>query len=336
MVRWLLMTKLVLVIALCGCQPPTTPNQPVAPLPPTTGEAPPTTGEAPATHSPVAPAAAKPAAVAFPAFPAIATVPASHPTGEPITVPFTLPRVGETVQHTMTSTFEQHYTYDGGTRYQKTDTKFDLDVKTLEVTSGHPSKIEVTANVAIEAVALGDSRDAARHQEETLLSGTYVVTAGNGGRFKHDEAHVKRPGGDELFGREQEELGSTFGPILRDGYPVERYVKNKRMRLGEAIVLDDEAKRALVGEQPLPGTFTLTLTRADTLVTYQLDVESVERTPGNPGKSTTELRMQGTITFDRTTGRMIEQRSQTHKVERYKDTVNDTFSSSVIIDKYRQ
>jgi hypothetical protein len=46
--------------------------------------------------------------------------------------------------------------------------------------------------------------------------------------------------------------------------------------------------------------------------------------------------MQGTITFDRTTGRMIEQRSQTHKVERYKDTVNDTFSSSVIIDKYRQ
>lgn len=315
------------LIALCACGgTTTTPGQPVAQPPPAAGAPapPPAVGTVPPT--------AEPGRTTFPPFPAIPAAPASHPTGDPVGVPSSPARVGDSVHRTMTSSFEQHYTASNVTRYQKTDTRFELDIKTLEIAGDHPSKIEVTANVATEGTVLGTSPDDARQQDTQLLRGVYVVTAGKDGA-ERDGAHVARPGGGDVVGREQEELTSLFAATLRTGDPIERYLRTRKLRLGEAIVLDDAGKRALGGDDPLPGTFTLSLTRADTLVSYQIDVDSAS---GDVGQGALELRVQGTFTFDRTTGLVVEQHVQNHKIERYRDTVNDTFDRRTITSTRRR
>ena len=280
---------------------------------------------APAT--PVAEAPSDP--VVWPEFPRLAPAPASHPTGAPIAVPFTLPSVGDVERETITDTFEQHYV-DGTTttRFQRTERNFDLGVTVLAVDADHPSKVEVTVDVATESIALASAPMATPNQVTTLLAGTYVVAAGKGGGFERDEAVVSRPGGRRIEGREQEELGSLFGDTLRGGAPLVRFFKSKHLRIGEAVVLNDEAKHAVAAADPLPGTFTLSLaSTSPTTVTYQLDVESAGAIPGS-ADGTFEMRLVGAVTFDRATGRELEQRDQTHKIERHGTSVDDTFTSN--------
>src|SRR5947209_17629221 len=106
--------KLACVVALCACRTPNSPAQPIAPLPPDPGSG-----------------SAKTEPVAFPAFPVIDDVPASHPSGPPIAIPAYVPRLGDLEHQVETTTFEQHYTHGSDTRYQLTETTFDLHVKTL-------------------------------------------------------------------------------------------------------------------------------------------------------------------------------------------------------------
>src|SRR5256885_14929289 len=100
------------VLVVCACRGPNPPAQPVAPLPPEPGPEQP-----PADAMPVS---------SWPAFPKLDGAPASHPTGDPISVPGFAVKIGDVEHQTITSTFEQHYTHAATTRYQLTETTFDL------------------------------------------------------------------------------------------------------------------------------------------------------------------------------------------------------------------
>ena len=299
--------RLVLVVAVCACHSSVPPAQ-YAPLPPDQ------------------PSAAPPAP-APPTAPQLAAIPASHPTGDPIVIHVAPPKVGDIENHTLASTFVEHGTFTGEstTRYQKTERRFELRIRTLEVTGDHPSRIEVAVAVASEIVALGDTEATAKRDEETLLAGTYIVTPGPGHGFERDEAFVSRSDGTKVFGREQEELGALLGESLRSSSPIPRYLANHPMRLGDAIALDDAAKRELVGQDPIPGTFTLALVKTDgKTATYQLDVTgtSIANAVQN------ETRLQSFAVVELATGRELDQRDTNHRIERSQSGVDDTVSNS--------
>jgi hypothetical protein len=319
-----------LLVAFCGCHPATTPDAPMSPLPPALVDKP----AAPMDAALASKGAPSIESLGWEAFPVIPPAPVSQPTGAPISVPFTLPKVGDVEQHVMSSVFIQHYVYDGGTRYQKTDTDFELTLKVLDVANDHPSKLEVTANKAVETVELSSAPTGVPTQSELLLMGTYIITAGKGGGFQRDEGNVSRPSGSRVQGREQEELGSLFGEMLRDGNATARYVKNKHLRLGEVITLDAEAKRMLGGgDDPTPEIFTLAVTKADAKsVTYEFDV--VTKEPFHRSAETTvEGRVRHTLTFELPSGRLREVVEVVHKTERYKDTVDDTYARHSLVIK---
>jgi hypothetical protein len=316
-VRYAIIIKLATtVLLLCACRA----SQPIGEPRPNLAEPP----DRPMTAAPPDSAALP----EFPAFPAIAPPPVSHPTGDPITVPVAAPAVGDVMRQRSASTFEQHYVDGGITRFRRTERTFDLRVEVLEVEADHPSKIELTADVATETVAPSSSPATTPRKIKTLLVGKYVVAPGKGGGFERDKANVSRPGGPQISVQEQVELGSMFGELLRGGAPIVRFFKSTHLHLGEAIVLNEEAKHAIAGPDSLPGTFTLSVIAATAMaVTYQLDVESKGPHP-DASDTWLEVRGQATMTFDRATGRQLEQREQSHHIERRGTTVDDTFSTS--------
>ncbi len=259
----------------------------------------------------------------WPAFPTIGAPPVSKPTGDPIVLPPYLPKVGDAYREKADSSFEQHYSHGTNTRFQRTDTRFDLDVRVIAVEADHPSKVEVAVTTAHETVALADAPTTTPREDEDLLIGTYVIGPGPGGVLGRDEAVVTRGGGVRVEGREQEELGSLFGATLREGDPVARLVRGKQLRLGEVVALTDAEKHRIVGD-PVEGTFSLGVAAADAkTVTYQIDVVSVT----TKDNTTTDMHMTATMKFDRATSRVLELRNQMHKTERYEDSVDDTFNN---------
>jgi hypothetical protein len=291
------------------------------PLPPTEGE------QAAASE-----AAAPPQDISkWPALPAIAPPPVSNPTGDPIALPVYAPKVGDTFREDMTTSLEKHYAHAGNTKFQRTDAKFDVDVRVIAVMGDHPAKVEVTITTAHETVALDTAPTTTPREDVDLLFGTYTVGPGPGGGFERDEAVVTRAAGVKVYGREQEELGSLFGVTLRDGDSVARLVRTKHLRMGEVVALSDDDKQKVAGAQPVPGPFTLAVVAADAkTVTYQLDVVSTS----TDKDTTTELRMTGTLKLDRATSRILEEDNQLHKVERDADSTDDTFDAQTVVFTY--
>jgi hypothetical protein len=259
----------------------------------------------------------------WPAFPTLGGPPASHPTGDPIVLPAYSPKAGDAYRQKADSSFEQHYSHGTSTRFQRTDTHFDLDVRVIAVEADHPKKVEVAVTTAHETIALADAPTTTPREDEDLLIGTYVIGPGPGGGFERDEAVVTRGGGVRVEGREQEELGGLFGVTLREGDSVTRLVRSKQLRLGEVVALTDADKHRIVGD-PVEGTYSLSVAAADAkTVTYQIDVVATT----TRDKTTTDMHMAATIKFDRATARVLELRNQLHKTEHYEDSIDDTFST---------
>jgi hypothetical protein len=310
------------LIVLCACHSSAPPVEPV-PLPPTEAEQ-------------AAAAARQDAGVPqdiskWPAFPTIPAPPVSIPAGDPIPLPVYAPKAGDSYREQMTTSLEQHYVHAGTTRFQRTDTKYDLDVRVETAAGDHPTKVEVATTTAHETVALADAPTTTPREDEDLFFGTYIVGPGPGGGFERDEAVVTRGGGVKVYGREQEELGSLFGVTLREGDSVARLVRGKRLRAGEVVPLSDDDKQKVAGAQPVPGAFTLAVVAADgKTVTYQLDVVSTS----TDKDTTTELRMTGTIKLERATSRVLEERNQLRKVERAADSTDETFDTQTTVFTY--
>jgi hypothetical protein len=291
------MMKLALA-ALCACHPATTPTQPIAPI---------------------APVDDAPSSSVWPAFPAITAAPASHPSGDPIQIPLYGPRVGETMREIGTSAFEIHYTFPTGSKYQRTETTTELRVKTLAAEGDRPTKLEVDTVTATESIALGETPDTATRDQGALLDGTYVVTPGTGDKFSRDQALVTRPGGKQVYGRDQEELASRFGPWLLHGRPPVRAIAATPLRLGEVIAIEPKA----IGAE-LPGTYTLALVAAQPL-TYEID--AVISREGALGHVESHEKMQ--LQFDRATGRLLQLHDAEHETTHESDrAIDDRFSTS--------
>lgn len=265
------------------------------------------------------------------AFPTIADPPTAHPTGDPIALPAYVPKVSDAYREQMTTGFEQHYASGANTRFQRTDTKFDLEVRVLAVEADHPTKVEVATTTAHETVALADKPTTTPREDEDLLVGTYVVGPGAGGSFERDQAVVTRGGGVQVYGREQEELAGLFGTTLREGDSIMRLVRSKQLRLGEVVALTEDEKKKIAGADPLPGAFSLSVVAADAkTATYQLDVMATT----TQDKTTIDMRMSGTIKVERATGRALELRNQLHKTEKYEGSNDETFSTEATIFTY--
>jgi len=306
------------LVSVAACAAPNSPTQPVSPLPPDR----PVPADANMDESEATPPAAAidPSKIVWPIYPVIGAVPTSHPTGDPITVPSPLVKVGDKHNRVIASTFEQHYFHDKTTRYQLTKRDFDLDVKVLAVEHDHASRIEVDANKANESVALADAPTTTPRQNLSLLQGTYTVTADSG----RDGVKVTRGLGVEVYSREIEELGGIFGNELGAPDTTLVFLRSKRLRLGEVVALSDADKKTLGGDQ-LIGTFDLAVIAADAkTVTYQMDVEATA--PGLMSEKAT-IRMRATIAFERTSGRVLALSRVTHKLDKASDAVDDTFET---------
>ena len=311
-----------LLVAIAACAAPNSPQQPVSPLPPdrpipedATGAS----GEAEAT--PPVPTKTDPSKIVWPVFPTIGAVPTSHPTGDPITIPSPIVKVGDKHNRLVAGTFEQHFIHDKDTRFQLTKRDFDLDVAVVAVDHDHASRLEVDANKANEWIALADAPTTTPRQSTPLLQGTYTVVADSG----RDGVKVTRGAGAEVYSRETEELGGLFGDELGAPDTTLVFLRAKRLRLGEVVALTEADKKTLGGDD-LRGTFALALIATDAkTVTYQMDVEAT----GAPGTMSEKasIRVRATIKFERASGFLMSMTRVTHKVDKAGDAVDDTFAS---------
>jgi len=300
------------LLLLAACAPPTTPNQPVAPLPDDTAS--------PGSAAVGSGSAVAKAPVVWPRYPVIPPIAASQPTGDPIAVPSPVAKVGALEHRTYTGRFEEHYDHDANTRFQLTKRDFELAIKTLAVTKGQPTQLEVTAHKANEWVALADAPTTTPRQDMELLQGTYQVSA----------TEVTR-GAVQVEGREQEELAGMFAEELAGGEPMVEYMRAKKLRLGEVVALTEAEKKKFGADDTAPGQYAVALVAADAkTVTYALEIDAVQK-PG--GTMTIDIRAHGTITFDRATGARILQHNQTHKVEHSEGAIDDSFSEETIAIK---
>jgi hypothetical protein len=308
-----------LLVAIAACASPNSPQQPVSPLPPDRPIPEDAATETEAT--PPVQAKTDPSKIVWPVFPTIGAVPTSHPTGDPITIPSPVVKVGDKHNRLIAGTFEQHYVHDKDTRYQLTKRDFDLDVAVLAVDNNHPSRLEVDANKANEWIALADVPTTTPRQSTPLLQGTYTVTADSG----RDGVKVTRGPGMDVYSRETEELGGLFGDELGAPDTTLVFLRAKRLRLGEVVALTDADKKTLGGGD-LSGTFSIALITADPkTVIYQMDIDAT----GGLGtlSEKASIRMRATIKFERATGFLMAMTRVTHKLDKAGDAVDDTFSS---------
>ena len=310
------MMKHAVLLVLAACRPPSTPSQPVAPLPEDLGSA--SSGSGSAAPAPVA------KQIDWPKYPDLTGVPVSHPAGDPIAIPAPIVKAGDRDRRASSSTFEQHYISGESTRYQLTKRDFDLDVTVLAVDAGHPTRLEVATHKANEWVALADAPTDVPREDGALLDGTYTVSTGPSAELRDDTKVTRGPGLD-VYGREQEELAGMFGDELRGGDPMADFMRRKQLRLGEVVTITEAEKKQLDAGL-VPSTVTLALVAADpTRVTYQMDIDVVRHEDGD-----TTVHSRGSITFDRKTGARVEQRTQTHKHEVNKYGDDDTFEAATM------
>jgi hypothetical protein len=308
-----------LLVAIAACASPNSPQQPVSPLPPDRPI--PEDAAAAAAETETTPAKTDPSTIVWPVFPTIGAVPPSHPTGDPITIPSPLVKVGDKHNRLIAGTFEQHYVHDKDTRYQLTKRDFDLDVEVLAVDANHASRLEVDANKANEWIALADAPTTTPRQSTPLLQGTYTVAADSG----RDGVKVTRGPGMDVYSRETEELGGLFADELGAPDTTLVFLRAKRLRLGEVVPLTDADKKTLGGED-LTGTFSIGVIAADPkTVTYQMDIDATG-TNGTVGDKPS-IRMRATIKFERATGYLMAMTRVTHKLDKAGDTADDTFAT---------
>ena len=257
-------------------------------------------------------------------------MPASNPTGDPITVTLVPPAIGSHEMFSFASSFEADTVWPDRSKHQKTERHFRLAITVLAVDQTHPSKLEVVAELATKSNVLNG-----KTEDEKLLEGTYVVTPGPGGGIERDEANVARNDGTDVYGTEQEELGQLFGELLRHGEPIATLAATKALRLGEVVVLEDADKVVLAGGgSPMPGTFNLWIAAADRdSATYALDVASSGPDPfGKDGTMVAHLRT--TAKLQRATGRAVELALTSTRNERLGDMIEDARSNSSTITTF--
>ncbi|MFT3692710.1 MAG: hypothetical protein QM831_06190 [Kofleriaceae bacterium] len=313
--------RVVVLVMMFACGKPTSPNAPVMPdLPPATPVA---------AHDDPHPTD-KPAIdvdkIVWPAFPELAAIPANAPTGAQIVVPKpAAPKIGDKLHRSMNAVFETHSTTKHqDSRYQKTKTTFEIDQEVSGVTGGSITQLKITGT-GQEQVALANAPTDTLREDMPLISGAYTISANADGRIDVTGANGTREV-EELQGIYTGELAAKYTPV--------DFVREKKLRAGEVITLDDRDRAALGGGDLKDPDFKLALVSADAnRAVFQIDGTSTAQGMWTTGQAT--IRVQFQLTFDRKTGRLLEQQSRALNREKDADSFSDEYHQQLVTFTYR-
>lgn len=221
--------------------------------------------------------------------------PASAPRGAPVAISFRAPKVGSVRTRTQKSTllYAHDFEHEGErvSRRQITRNVFELREEVRAVDAGKVAKVRASVIDARESITL----DGKVHGMP-LLQGTYEVDVA-GGVQMHGRMNATHESGREVGSRELEELGALFALDAGNETTLVALVRKRPLRLGEAIVLDDEAEQILLG-QAIPEALTLSLVEVTKgQATFQLDMGATQGTETRAGRQR--------MTIDVATGRLV-------------------------------
>jgi hypothetical protein len=242
--------------------------------------------------------------------------PPSAPIGEPIAIVERVPKVDDAWQLVTDNDLVIDAVWDGGNGHKRQHTTryVDYRLRVLDVTDGHPSKLQVQVSAAHEVVDVN-----AQHQEEELLHGGYVVaTGGTPDHVGHGGITGERNDGAPLGDREREELEDLFTATLTGRTaPLLQILAAAPLRLHETRVLEPEQARAMIFEGPDGARMSVALTAVDTAhhrATFQLDVVAHDTGASGAVDSARVI-----VVYDTTTGSPVEDRSVARRIEHLAD-----------------
>lgn len=215
--------------------------------------------------------------------------PVSAPRGEPVTIAFAPPKVGERRVRTMI----EHATTDDNdpSLPQVAHSEFELHEEILEVRGG------VTTRLRVLAVR------AERPDDATALQGVFLVSPPREG---NRDLTVTRESGEPVKSSEAELVDELVGSDLRWRILVEILQNGRTLRVGESVELTSAEKRLLDDANVQRHPLWLSLVGIDAAtVTYQFDTRWRGDVAGMASsQSPTSARIR--VVLERASGRPLE------------------------------